>query len=83
MHQKMREARESGNPPDQTLMEQGKALREQIDAAMIKADPSRRADHREDQGRITRTADLVAPAVPAATRARADLPRPTAARDFG
>jgi Spy/CpxP family protein refolding chaperone len=39
-HQKMEASRDSGTPPDQSMMEQGKALREQIDAAMIKADPA-------------------------------------------
>ncbi len=39
-HQKMEAARDSGTPPDDSLREQGKALRDQVDAAMIKADPA-------------------------------------------
>jgi Spy/CpxP family protein refolding chaperone len=40
LHQKMRAAHEAGTPPDQSDFQQMKTLRDQIDAAMIKADPA-------------------------------------------
>jgi Spy/CpxP family protein refolding chaperone len=40
MHQKMRAAHEAGTPPDSSTMEEAKTLRDQVDAAMIKADPA-------------------------------------------
>ena len=39
-HQKMHAAHEAGTPPDQNDFQQMKTLRDQIDAAMIKADPA-------------------------------------------
>lgn len=40
LHQKMEAARDSDSPPDQSLMDDGKKLHEEMDAAMIKADPA-------------------------------------------